>query len=95
LRNRLRAFEAGGGIKMRALFARVQLKPTLWTFGGKVGLLLQYGSALGTARNYPPAGHLNGARAKGIVLAGRPFPLLLLGRFLFTVLVTALAIFPI
>ena len=78
---------------MRALFAGVQLKTTLGTFSGRVGLLLQYVPTLRAAGNYPPAGHLNGAWAES-VLAGRPFAWLLFGSFwLAVVLVTALAIF--
>ena len=87
------AVESAGRIEVRALFAGVEFKTTLRTFGGGVSLRLQYGSALGTAGNRPPARHLNGAGAES-VLARRPLPLLLFGSmFLAAVLIAVLAVF--
>ena len=78
LGDRLGAVEAAGGVEVGALFAGMQFETTLCTFSGGIGLFLQDISALGTAGNRAPAGHLNGSGAESL-LAGRSLPLLRFG----------------
>lgn len=52
---------------MRALFAGVESESAFWAITDGVGQVWQEGAALGAARDGASSGHVEGARAKGVL----------------------------
>src|SRR5262249_28789508 len=92
-RNRLHAFEALGGIEVRALLAGMEFESALWALAGRVGEHGQEGAALGAARYFVRTRHIDRAGAEGVfarrAVEGRAL------LFLAGILISMLPVFPI
>ncbi|HEV2717312.1 MAG TPA: hypothetical protein VGU64_18745, partial [Terriglobales bacterium] len=78
-----------------ALLAGMQLEATLGALPCWIGQPLKQGTALRAAGNRARSWHLQRARAEGVVFPDRLLCRLLTRAFIATVLIAALAVFPI